>query len=217
MLVGERMAHPVITIRPELSVPDALALMKKEHKRRFPVVDGRGKLLGMVSQNDLLNASASNVTTLSVWELNYLLTRITVEQVMKTEVITITEDTPIEEAARIMADHKIGSLPVVRGKDVVGIITETDLFKLFLELFGARYAGLRFSLLVEDRPGKLSELTEALHNVGANIIAIGSYLGETTGTGSVVLKVEGASKDAICKAIEPHVVKIVDVRETKAG
>jgi acetoin utilization protein AcuB len=217
MLVGERMSRPVITIRPEMSVPDALVLMKKEHKRRFPVVDGRGKLLGMVSQNDLLNASASNVTTLSVWELNYLLSRITIEQVMKTEVITITEDTPIEEAARVMADHKIGSLPVVRGQEVVGIITETDLFKMFLELFGARYAGVRFSLLMEDRPGKLSELTEALHKVGANILAIGSFLGETSGTAGVVIKVEGVDQEGILKAIQPHVLKVLDVRLTRAG
>ena len=96
-----------------------LNLMKREHIRRTPVVKD-GKLVGIVSDKDLLNASPSPATSLSVWELNYLLSKITVSEVMTKNVLTVTEDTPIEEAARIMADNKIGGLPVIRGGHVVG-------------------------------------------------------------------------------------------------
>ena len=127
MLIGERMSKPVITIPPDMPISDALNLMKKEQIRRVPVVKN-GKLAGIVSDKDLLNASPSPVTTLSIWEMNYLLSKITVSEVMSKNVMTVTEDTPIEQAARIMADNKIGGLPVMRDGHVVGIITETDLF-----------------------------------------------------------------------------------------
>jgi len=127
MLVGERMSHPVIHIPPDTSIHDALQLMKREGIRRTPVVK-KGKLVGIVSEKDLLNATPSQATTLNVWELNYLLSKITIEDIMTRDIITVTEDTPIEEAARIMADHKIGGLPVMRNDSMVGIISETALF-----------------------------------------------------------------------------------------
>ncbi len=120
-----------------MPIVDALNLMKSEQIRRAPVVKDNN-LIGIVSDDDLLNASPSPVTSLSVWEINYLLSKITVSDVMTKNVLTVTEDTPIEEAARIMADNKIGGLPVMRDGNVTGIITETDLFKIFLELMGAR-------------------------------------------------------------------------------
>ena len=137
MLVGERMKHPVISIPPDMPIVDALNLMKRERIRRTPVVKD-GKMMGIVSDKDLLNASPSPATSLSVWEMNYLLSKILVKDVMTRKVLTVSEETPLEDAARIMADNKIGGLPVVRGEHVVGIITETDLFKIFLELMGAR-------------------------------------------------------------------------------
>src|SRR5512134_803212 len=155
MFVGERMSHPVITLSPETPIHDALAMFRKEHIRRAPVVKD-GKLLGIVSERDLLNASPSSVTTLSVWEINYLLSKVTVKQVMSKKVKTVDADTPIEEAARIMADSKIGGLPVVRDGKVVGMITETDLFKIFLELMGAREKAIRATVLIDDKPGQLT-------------------------------------------------------------
>ncbi len=113
MLVGERMTRPVLFVAPEMPVQDALAQMRKERVSRYPVLK-KGKLIGIVSEDDLLNASPSDVTSLSVWEVNYLLSKITVERVMTREVITVTEDTPLEEAARIMADQRIGGIPVMQ-------------------------------------------------------------------------------------------------------
>jgi len=112
MLVGERMKKLVITVTKDVPIQEALAMMKRDKFRRLPVVDERGKLIGIVTESDLLNASPSDATSLSVWEINYLLSKITIEKVMTTRVITVAEDTPIEEAARIMSDNKIGGLPV---------------------------------------------------------------------------------------------------------
>ena len=106
MLVGERMSHPVITVNPDMPIQDALNLMQKEHVRRFPVVDKRGRLKGIVSEKDLLNASPSDVTSLSIWEMQHLLSKITIDEIMTCEVFTISEDSALEEAALIMADKK---------------------------------------------------------------------------------------------------------------
>ena len=215
MLVRDRMSSPCLTIGPETPVQEALAQMHKDKVRRYPVVDKRGHLLGVVSMSDLLNATPSDATLLSVWEVNYLLSKLTVEKVMTKDVITITEDTPIEEAARIMADHKIGGLPVVRGEEVVGIITETNLFKAFLELLGARYPGLRVSVLVEDTPGKLNALTGAIYKAGGDIIALGTFAGDSTATSKLTFKLDNVNREAIEAAISPLVVRILDIREVK--
>lgn len=221
MLVEERMTSPAITIGPDLGVQEALAMMRREKVRRFPVIDRHGNLIGIVSEKDLLNAAPSDATTLSVWEINYLLSKLTVDRVMTKDVITITRDTPIEEAARIMADNKVGGLPVVDsqtagkgGKKVVGIVTETNLFRIFLELFGARAKGIRLSVLITNEPGTLNRLTGAVQSINGNIVALGTFLGENTGNGMVVLKVDGVAMEALKAAVAPTVVKILDMRET---
>lgn len=214
MLVKERMSHPVITVHPEMPIQEAHRLMKKERVRRFPVVDKRGRLVGIVSEIDILHASPSDATSLSIWEVNYLLSKIIVKNVMTQNVITISTDTPIEEAARIMADNKIGGLPVVRDGEVVGIITETDLFKIFLELMGAREPGIRLSALVPNVPGVLSRLSKAIYDIGGNVVAMGTFLGESSENREIVIKVEGVSTQSLRESIEPFVESIMDVRES---
>lgn len=216
MFVGDRMSHPVLTVHPELPIQEALNLMHTEHVRRLPVVDKRGGLVGIVTEKDLLNASPSEASTLSVWEVSYLLSKITVERIMNRNVICVSEDMPLEEAARIMADHKIGSLPVVRKNKLVGIITETDLFKIFLELLGAREGGVRLTVQVKDEPGMLYRLTGAVQTLGGNIIALGTFMGESTQSGLVTLKVSDVGLEDLKKAIEPLVEKIVDIRQVAA-
>jgi len=211
MLVGERMSKPVITIQPEMPITEALNLMKKERIRRVPVVKD-GKLAGIISDKDLLNASPSPVTTLSIWEMNYLLSKVTVDDIMSKNVMTVTEDTPIEQAARIMADNKIGGLPVMSEGHVVGIITETDLFKVFLELLGAREAGVRVTALIEDKPGKLAALTEAIAAKKGNFVAFGQFTGERQGEKEITFKVKGLSEEETRETVEPVVKKILDIR-----
>lgn len=212
MLIGERMSHPVISIPPDMSIINALALLRRERIRRAPIVRD-GELVGIVSDHDLLNASPSQATSLSMWEINYLLTKVTVEDVMARNVITVDVNTPIEEAARIMADNKIGGLPVMRQGKLAGIITETDIFKLFLELLGARDAGVRVTAMIYDKPGELAKLTQAITENGGNFIAFGIFAGDDVTNREVTFKVSGMDKDTARKAIEPFVESIKDIRE----
>jgi len=214
MLVKERMSYPVITVHPDMPIMDALDLMKKEHIRRFPVIGKRGRLVGIVSKEDILHAAPSDVSSLNVWEVNYLISKIIIKIVMTPNVITIEEDTPLEEAARIMADNKFGGLPVLRKGKVVGIITETDLFKIFLEMLGAREQGIRLAVLVPNASGELAQLTKAVFEIGGNVLSLGTFLGESSENREVVMKIKGASAEAITEAIHPFVDRIVDIRET---
>jgi acetoin utilization protein AcuB len=190
-------------------------MMKKDKVRRYPVVDKSGKLVGIVTESDLMNASPSEATTLSVWEISALLAKITVERVMTKEVTTVTEDNTIEEAARILADSSIGGLPVLRANKLVGIITESDLFRIFLEMLGARTTGVRVTLEVVDEPGKLAQLTTIISQMGGNIHGLGAIQGESTDTSTLTIKVANVSLDALKKSLEPLAVKILDIREEK--
>lgn len=215
MLVGERMTRPVLSVFPDTPIQDALVRMRKERVSRYPVIDKSGKLVGIVSEDDLLHASPSDVTSLSVWEINYLLSKITIERVMTTDVITVTEDIPLEEAARIMADHRVGGVPVVKGKSVVGMITQTDLFQVFLEMLGARESGLRLTALVKEEPGVLHRLTKAIDEAGGNIIALSTFAGESTEDREVTLKVDQISEQDLRGALQPYVIDFKDLREIR--
>jgi acetoin utilization protein AcuB len=208
------MSRPVITVNPDMPMQEALNLMHKEKVRRLPVVGQGGKLVGIVAERDLLHASPSDATTLSVWELNYLLSKVKVAGVMTRKVVTVTADTPLEDAARVMADNRVGGLPVIRDSEVVGIITETDLFKVFLEMLGGRESGVRAAVLVHDEPGTLALLTKAVFEVGGNIIALGTFLGESSENREVAVKVNAVDAETLRTALEPAVAKILDIRET---
>ena len=216
MLVGERMSKPVITVRPETPMPEALDLMHKEHIRRLPVVNKQGELVGIVTEADLFKASPSEATSLSIYEVTYLLGKLTLDRIMSKEVVTVTEDTPLEEAARIMADHHFSGLPVMRGKELVGMITETSLFRIFLELLGARRAGIRVTVSLLDKPGELANLTKTVTELGGNFIALGTFMGDSPSTGVVTFKVEGVKLEELQKVLTPLVEKLIDIRDTKA-
>ena len=214
MLVGERMSHPVITVSQNTTMQEAHKLMRDEKIRRLPVVDRRGKLVGIVSESDMLHASPSDATSLSVWEMNYVLSKVTVKDIMTRKVITTRTDTPLEDAARKMVDNKIGGLPVVRDDEVVGIITETDLFKIFLELLGARESGVRLTVLVSHVPGKLAGLTKSISEQGGNLVAFGQFLGESSENREITMKVTDFDPETLEGAVKDHVERIVDIRES---
>lgn len=135
MYVKHHMSSPALTITPDTPFQDALKLMHERKIRRLPVVDRNGKLVGIVSERDLLHAAPSPATSLSVWELNYLLWKLTVKDLMATKVLTVTPDALLQEAATIMLEKKIGGLPVVdQDQKVVGVITETDIFKALVDM-----------------------------------------------------------------------------------
>jgi len=212
MLVKERMSTPVISVASDLPIMEALNLMKREQIRRTPVMKN-GKMIGIVSEKDLLNASPSDATSLSVWEVSYLLSRVPVSDVMSKDVLTLAEDTPIEEAARFMVDNKLGGLPVMRGNTVVGLITETDLFKCFLELMGARELGVRVTAMVLDEPGVLARITSAINEVGGNFISLGTFSGQDPSHREIVFKVSDIDQDLVLKTVTPLIEQIVDIRD----
>lgn len=213
MNVGLCMTRNPVTIPPDITVPDAQALMRREKIHRLPVMDKSGKLSGIVTAADLIHASASPATSLDMYELHYLISKLKVETVMTKKVITVTEDLPIEEAARIMADNDISGLPVLRGDVLVGIITESDLFKLFIELFGARHIGVRLTLLLPEKRGELAAVAGAIANAGGNIVSLATFEGEDPTNSYCTLKVEGVPRKELVEAVSPLVDRIVDVRE----
>ena len=216
MLVRDRMTSNPITITPEVSVTDALRLMSEKKIRRLPVLDDQGHLVGIVSDRDLLLASPSPATSLAIWEIHELLAKLTVEKMMTREVITVSEDTPLEEAARVMADGRIGGLPVLRGTDLVGIISESDLFKTLLELLGGRRPGVRITVATSGAKGTLAEITSAIYAAGGDIVGLGfsEVRGSAEGSWANTFKVQGVAKDRLVDVMKSHVREILDVRET---
>jgi acetoin utilization protein AcuB len=214
MLVGERMRRNPVTVTEDVGIGEALRIMHENKVRRLPVLNRHGKLVGIVSEKDLLQASPSPATSLSIFELNYLLSKLTVKKVMTSPVITVDEQTPLEEAARIMADNRIGGLPVMRGDELVGIITETDLFKIFLELLGARDHGVRLTLEVPDRRGLLADLTSAIAGIGGNIVSLGTFAGNEPGTALVTVKVADVTEQSLLEAIAHIDGRVIDIRTT---
>jgi acetoin utilization protein AcuB len=214
MLVRDRMANYPITIRPDASVPDALKVMQGSKVRQLPVMSEKGELCGIVSLVDLFRVSPSPATSLSVWEVDYLLEKITVEKVMTRDVITVTEDTAVEEAGRIMAANKVSGLPVLRDGELVGIITETHLFNLLLELFGARESGVRVIFTIPEIKGTFAKITAAVSALGGTFVAFGEAGRSAPGERTVTVKVQDVGREELLEAIRPLVLTIEDVRET---
>lgn len=123
----------VVTIAPDASAPEASKLMQQHRVRRLPVVQG-DRLVGIVALSDLMKASPSSATSLSVWELNYLADKVKVQEIMSEDVVTVSVDTNLRDVGRLMLDRKIGGIPVVRGDEVIGIVTESDIFRTFVDL-----------------------------------------------------------------------------------
>uniref|UniRef100_C6E1U4 CBS domain containing protein n=1 Tax=Geobacter sp. (strain M21) TaxID=443144 RepID=C6E1U4_GEOSM len=216
MLVRDRMTPNPITITPDISVTEALRLMGDKKIRRLPVVERNGKLVGIVSDRDLFQASPSPATSLAIWEIHDLLAKLTVDKTMAKDVITVTEDTPLEEAARVMVDRRIGGLPVMKGDALVGIITESDLFQALLELLGGRRQGVRLTVTTTGAKGTLADVAQTIYEAGGDIVGLGfsEVEGGASDTWVNTFKVQGVDKDKLVEAIRPHVREIKDVRES---
>ncbi|MEN6479223.1 MAG: CBS domain-containing protein [Anaerolineales bacterium] len=213
MLVKERMSQHPITVRPQTSLHEALRIMRDHKVRRLPVLDDKGKLVGIVSEKQLLYASPSPATSLSVYELNYLMSKVTVDELMTRNVVTVPEDCPLEEAARIMADNEISGLPVMRGDMLVGMITESDLFKVFTEMLGARVFGLRVTIKVKEGHGVLAALTSRISELGADFIALGTFWGDDPNVAEIAFKVKGIDRAKVEAIIDELDAELVDIRE----
>ena len=192
MFVAKRMTSSPQTIEPSATIADASELMRKNKIRRLPVVE-KGKLVGIVTDRDLRSVSPSPATTLSIFELNYLLAKMQVKDIMHKDVVTIHLDATIEEAALSMSNHHIAGLVVVDALGTVaGIITETDIFKSFVEIMGLKEGKTRFTFSVTDQIGVLYEITRVFKEMNISISSLASY---TTDEGGGELVIRFNSQD----------------------
>lgn len=213
MIIERRMTRNPVTATPDMSIAEASNLMKQEKVHRLPVLDKDKKLVGILTEKDILYATPSPASSLSIHEMAYLLSKLTVKKLMSKNVITITKNTTVEEAARMMVDQDLSSLPVLDGDKLIGIVSKSDMFKILLELFGARHFGVRVSFVVDDKPGTIAKISQALSEAGMDIIAFGTFMGTDPTNAICTVKVQGAPMAKVVEIIKPFVTQLLDVRE----
>ncbi|MGP1418648.1 MAG: CBS domain-containing protein [Sphaerochaetaceae bacterium] len=213
MIIESRMTRNPVAVGPDVTVEEAAKIMKQEKVHRLPVLDKDKRLVGVISEKDILRALPSPVSSLSAYEMPYLLSKLTVKKLMSKDPITISKDTIVEDAARLMVDQDLSCLPVMDGDKLVGIVSKSDLFKMLLELFGARHYGVRISFLVEDKPGTIAIISRALSEQGLDIISFGTFMGTNPTNAVCTIKVQGASVAKVVDIMKPYVSQILDVRE----
>ena len=219
MLVKNRMTVEPVTVMPDTSFPETFRLMREKKIRHLPVVDEKGKLVGVIARTDLLHASPSSATTLSVFEMNLLLANLHVRKFMSTPPVTVSEDAPLEEAARVMVEKKIGCLPVMRDGELVGLITETDIFEVFVEILGGEEASLRITVRVSDVRGELARLAGVIAGLGGNICSVALFRGRIRPRERglerehvfLTFRLEGVEEEVLVPALEGEVEEVVHV------
>ncbi len=198
MLVKDWMTVDPITVGPETSVMKASQMMKENNVRRLPVLDEDGKLVGIVSDRDLKEASPSKATTLDVHELYYLLSELKIKDIMSKKVITVKPTDTVEKAAVIMLENKVTGLPVVEDGRVVGILSQGDVFRVLTSITGIYRGGTVFSFILEDRPGSIKEVADVIRKHGGRMVSIlTSYDMCEEGTRRVAIRIADMPQDRL--------------------
>jgi acetoin utilization protein AcuB len=213
MLVKHRMTHKPFTVTTDTSLKEALELLEQHPFRHLPVVDADGNLQGIVTKRSLLLSSPTSATTLSVFEVDYILSHTQIGQVMSSPAIAVEPDLPLEEAARMMIDNRIGCLPVVEGEKLVGIISDTDIFRVFVEGLGGGHPSPRITVVVPEEVGSLAKVTRCMADIGANIYSLGIFWGDTPEDRVVTLRLEDVDQETAVKALKDTGIQIVTVWE----
>lgn len=195
MFVRDCMTCDPVTVRPESDPMAASMVLKFRGFRHLPVVDADGRLVGIMDRADL-ELFLSEAGSPGIMQRQHR-----VDQVMTHEVVAVPPDCPLEEAAILMVEHKIGSLPVVEEEQLVGIITETDIFKQFAAVLGGGGDSLRLTVQVADTPGQLAELTSRIAQVNGNISSVVAYAADEPERINVTLRVEGADRETVLGAV----------------
>jgi len=213
VFVKDVMTIQVVTVSPEASFSEAMEIIRQKGIRRLPVVKDQ-RVVGIITEKDLLSASPSQATTLDVWELTTLLSKLKVKQIMRKDVVHVHPNTPIEDAAKIMSDKKIGSLVVLEEERLVGIITESDIFKVFINMLGAREKGIRYVFRVQNVPGILSKILYLMYQCGGDLISVTTYE-KSQEEYSVVIKVRDLKRQDFERKFLEGIpsASIVDVKE----
>lgn len=216
MYVKDYMTVDPITIDPDVTLLKALEIMGKNHFHRLPVVKG-DKLVGLITEGLVNDHSGKNSTSLSIYELNYLLSRTYASDIMIQDVKTVSPDAWIEEAAEIMLHNSVNVLPVVDSENhVVGIITEKDLFKAFLNLTGYRHRGTRFVVKLQDKPGEFQKVCALFEQEDANLENIGVYHSKERGVEVVIRATGEVSVEKMTDVLRDAGIEVVNVWQTKA-
>jgi acetoin utilization protein AcuB len=209
MLVREWMTGDPQTVSATTPVMEAMNRLREGGFRRLPVVR-EGRLVGIVTDRDLKEATPSKATTLSIYELNYLLSKLLVKDVMVASVITVGPDDPVEQAALLMEEHRVSGLPVIEDGRLIGILTITDLLRAFVAFLGLREGGVRVTVDLPDAPGALARVAEA--GPPSNIIAAvttGVVEGERR---RLVVRVSGEGAAGFVERVRERGIDVRDVR-----
>ncbi|MBE6349703.1 MAG: CBS domain-containing protein [Spirochaetaceae bacterium] len=212
MIVANVMTRNPVFVSPDMSVNDVKALMTREKVGKLPVLDKNNRLVGIVTKKDLVKAGPSAATTLDMYEISYLLSKLKVEKVMEKNVVTVQQTVVVEEAARIMADSGIGCLPVLKGELLVGIITETDLFRTFIDMFGARHEGVRATFQLEEKPGMLASFAGSIAEKNGNIVSLVTFDGDDMSKRRCTCKVSGIDCEQMKEVLKTAGITAEDIR-----
>lgn len=215
MYVKDHMSRNPFTVSEDTFISKAIEIMRRNNFHRLPVVDSKNRMTGLITEGLIEEGSGSRITSLSIYELNYLLSRTRVSDIMIKDVKTISPDVLLEEAAQKMLDEGVSVLPVVDDKgELVGIITEKDIFRALTELMGYKKQGTRFIVACEDHPGVAAGLAKLFSDNDANMIALAVYHSEERGTELVVKATGEISVESMSKIIIDAGYKLTDVVQT---
>lgn len=206
--VRDFMTADPICIDPTEKITAAIDLMRFNHIHRIPVIDQEGRLVGLITEG-MISANQS-ATSLSIYELNYLLAKTNVKTVMKKRPVSIEEDALLEEATEKLLQHDIGWLPVVNqdGK-VTGILTQNDVFKAFLNMLGWKESGTRLTLKVKDETGALAKLGDVFADQDTSITTVGVYDNEN-GVAKLLVKTRGEAPAGLNEALEKNGFEVTE-------
>ena len=215
MQVHECMKIDPISISPKTTYASASRLLRVKKLHALPVTNKEGQLVGIITEKDLLDISP--VAVLGVHTISDLLSAMAVEEAMTRQVITVEEDCPLEEAARILIDHKIGSLPVMRGHQLVGVITESDIFLAMTDALGGRSEGLRITIHLPEDKGELGAITDGIIKLGGRLMSLATYWGNNPFKRIITLKVQGVDREELLMMLEGTIgVQVIDCCESSA-
>ncbi len=215
MYVKDHMTTNVFTVTGDTVISKAVDIMAKNHFHRLPVTDENGGLIGLVTGGLVEESSGSKSTSLSIYELNYLLSRTKVSDIMIKDVKTVKPDLFIEEASQIMIDNEIAVLPVVdEDNKVIGIITEKDIFQAFNDLLGYHHTGTKFVIACEDHPGFLIGITKCFAENNANLESLAVYHSEERGTELVIKATGEISVENMTTVLKDAGYKLIDIAQT---
>jgi acetoin utilization protein AcuB len=214
MLVKDQMTPNPICGHPEMPITEAQALMQENNIRHLPILGEEKNLVGLITLRSLMNAVPADLSQFSPFVVNYVLAKLKARNIMVKDVITISEDTPFEEAARIMADKKIGCLPVMQGDELVGIISDNDLFNIMVGLLGARREGVRVTVNQPDRAGEVARIPRAIAEKGGYLSVFVTYPTANPEIWASVVKVTNLPQDTVVETLGslPD-IEVKDVRE----